>query len=321
MKDNKVIHLDDYVWYGFNRKGLHQKAPKGSGGVGFFVRRNILQQFKVHIADRSTEGILALMFTHKTSQLTICVTTGYLPPENSPWGRDAEFFYSNLLTLIYNLECDNFILCGDLNSRIGSLHDYVENVDDIPPRIVIDNHVNQHGRCLVDFLHKSKMCIINGRLNPTNNDYTSTSSRGTSVVDYIIVPQNTLSHFKNFNVKSCMSIVEDHNLFSLLNERSRIPDHAVLLVDLSTNIPAVSYETFDNSGTPVINPSVKYNYKIIPEEFLNNEKAKQFAHSILDQINVNNGNQEDFDFIYDNICSFINKIIYAVSLIMKCTLT
>ena len=88
--------------------------------------------------------ILALMFTHKTSQLTICVTTGYLPPENSPWGRDAEFFCSNLLTLIYNLECDNFILCGELNSRIGSLHDYVENVDDIPPRIVIDNHVNQH---------------------------------------------------------------------------------------------------------------------------------------------------------------------------------
>ena len=132
-----------------------------------------------------------------------------------------------------------------------------------------------------------------------------------SSIDYIIVPQNTLSHFKNFNVKSCMSIVEDHNLFSLLNERSRIPDHAVLLVDLSTNIQSVSYETSDNSGTPVINRSIKYNCKIIPEEFLNNEKAKQYAHSILDQINVNNGNQEDFDFIYDNICSFINNEMYT----------
>ena len=29
----------------------------------------------------------------------------------------------------------------------------------------------------------------------------------------------------------------------------------------------VSYETSDNSGTPVINRSIKYNCKIIPEEF------------------------------------------------------
>ena len=170
--------------------------------------------FKITVLSKEFEGILGLGLRHKfTKSLTVIISC-YLPSENSPYGRNADAFYSFLLNLIYTLDSDYMIICGDLNARIGPCEDFVNGIDNLPQRHFIDEHVNQHGRCLLDFLHESQFCVVNGRTDPVNNDFTSVTTRGTSVVDYMLVPQYILKQCKGFNVTSCSKIVEEHNHFN-----------------------------------------------------------------------------------------------------------
>ena len=133
------------------------------------------------------------MYNFKTDKtiFTFVVFTLYLPPENSPWGRDATSFYSHLLTQIYlHYDADAIILCGDFNSRIGNINDTNNCVDEIPPRLVVDNAQNQHGKAFIDFLNDSRCCVLNGRFGEESNTHTFLSTRGHSVVDYICVPHD-----------------------------------------------------------------------------------------------------------------------------------
>ena len=80
-------------------------------------------------------------------QLVYNIISGSLNPNihiNSPCGRDGELFYSHILSLMYNMEYENFIICGDLNSRIGNMSDYINDVDNVAPREILDKYVNQH---------------------------------------------------------------------------------------------------------------------------------------------------------------------------------
>ena len=43
--------VEGYRWFGHNRKGLHRKAVRGSGGVGVLVRDNVLVECGVKVLD------------------------------------------------------------------------------------------------------------------------------------------------------------------------------------------------------------------------------------------------------------------------------
>lgn len=137
------------------------------------------------VVDQSYEGILGVMFKNKQSGFELVVFTCYLPPENSPWGRDASRFYTHLLTQIYLLyDIYAIVICGDLNSRIGNVQDINNTVDNIPCRLVKDQTQNQHGNSFIEFLNDTRICILNGRYGDDSNNYTFQSSRGQSVVDF-----------------------------------------------------------------------------------------------------------------------------------------
>ena len=115
----------------------------------------------------------------------------YLPPENSPWGRNATDFYSYLLGQVYLLsDKDAIIICGDLISRTGEMSDIISDIDGIPRRTAVDKNVNQHGHTLTDFLIDSKMCVLNGRFDNNTDNFTSVSTRGRSPVDFVCDPHD-----------------------------------------------------------------------------------------------------------------------------------
>ena len=39
---DQILQIDGYPWYGQNRKNLHKNAKRGSGGVGFLIRSNLM---------------------------------------------------------------------------------------------------------------------------------------------------------------------------------------------------------------------------------------------------------------------------------------
>ena len=84
-------------------------------------------------------------------------------------------------------EIDMVILGRDFNARLGNMKDFIEGLDEIPPRTVIDETQNEHGKLFNDFLLQSKSCILNGRIEPLKDSFTSISHKGRSIVDYFVV--------------------------------------------------------------------------------------------------------------------------------------
>ena len=44
INDEKLV-IDGYEWYGHNRRDISTKAWSGSGGVGFLVKKELLQKY------------------------------------------------------------------------------------------------------------------------------------------------------------------------------------------------------------------------------------------------------------------------------------
>ena len=103
--------------------------------------------------------------------------------------------FGHLLSQIYlHNSVDCFFICGDMNSKTGNMIDYGEGVGhSSPPPVFLDPmSKNKHGECLIDFLIECKRCIVNGRVTPSVDNYTSVSTIGNVVVDYFAVPQDCL---------------------------------------------------------------------------------------------------------------------------------
>ncbi len=62
-------------------------------------------------------------------------------------------------------------MCGDFNSRIGDMADYIEGIDSISERHVVDFDINSYGDNLIEFHTDSSCCVVNGR-NSICDDFT-----------------------------------------------------------------------------------------------------------------------------------------------------
>ncbi|CAC5368340.1 unnamed protein product [Mytilus coruscus] len=117
-----------------------------------------------------------------------------------------------------------FYLCGDWNSLCGDMLDYIPGVDSLPERHVVDFKCNTYGSIFCDFLSDVSCCILNGR-NMTQNDFTCVSTRGSSVVDYCIVPYERLQHFEKFSVNRASTLVDTVNGIGKHDLKGIVPDH------------------------------------------------------------------------------------------------
>ena len=86
-----------------------------------------------------------LTLQHKVTgdNLTVCVC--YLPPLNSSSHVDAESFFVCLMTSICEYQNKwKMYICGDFNSRCGDMLDFIEGVDVVNDRNVIDVGINKY---------------------------------------------------------------------------------------------------------------------------------------------------------------------------------
>ena len=167
----------------------------------------------------------------------------YLPPENSFHGRDGDvvFNYINALFYQYQDESDILLLCGDINARIGNVNDVKEdfNVFTIASRLTCDNITNGHGKRFLDFLYDNDICVLNGRFGSESNNFTSTSTRGKAVVDYMVLPHDQLQFVNNFKIITMNEI--SSILKKYVTDKCKLPDHSILYfnVRMSYNINAM----------------------------------------------------------------------------------
>ena len=205
-------------------------------------------------------------------------------------------------------DIDMFIFCGDYNARISNNKDYVEQIDDLPERFGIDKNKNSHGDSLLEFLINNKVCIVNGRVMPENNDYTFVSSRGKSVVDYFIIPHVNLPRCIDFHVHTMTDIIDNFNLKHLISSTCKMPDHSLLLLTfnaLSTNA-TMSESVISGSVNNINHTNMrKYYYNESSDLFMNSEQFRKAVVDIIEHIETSRCSQDDIDNSYSDLCNVI----------------
>ena len=197
------------------------------------MKDDVLFDFNVTVLDDSNEDILWLKLSHKRLGYNLIACVCYLPPENSSRQVDVNAFFDTILTGVYNFQSiGKLFICGDLNSRCGAEDDFIVGVDDIVQRNIIDYKTNNYEHILIEFLINSNMCILNGR-NTVTNDFTSVSSKGTSVVDYCIVNHEDLSMFQDFHVLRVNDMLNASGAVGRSFVPTSLPDHSCLLWHIS----------------------------------------------------------------------------------------
>lgn len=211
LKENQQIAIPGYKWYGQNRSDLSRSAVRGSGGVGVLVSNTIGNQFKVTILDQHFEGILWLSFVDRETNDGFYLAVCYLPPQGSSRGDCSQEFFDTLTSQIFLFGNDNPIcICGDFNARVGQLNECpMDSI--VSNRPAVDNEKNMFGEVLISFLKDVGFCIVNGRVNSHGDGFTSVSIRGRAVVDYCLVPWNSLGMIKNFLVDYVSDLCEKLN--------------------------------------------------------------------------------------------------------------
>lgn len=272
--------------------------------------------------DKSHDGILALRFVNLYTEFSFICICAYLPPENSTWGRDASNFYSHILHLVYLYNDDDALfICGDLNSRFGDKQETNSEIDQLPDRIVLDKGTNLHGDVLHEFLLDGKLCILNGRLYPLNDNYTNVTAKGKSVVDYFIVPHDVFERCIDFNVIDCESFVNDRGLLNLVSERCKIPDHSIvtILADVGQNVHHNDIEfsplypqndrleesSSHHSG--INDVQVRYKLESIPENFLHSDLIRNAVVELIDKYSNRIQGQREVDEVYDSTCDVFRQ--------------
>ena len=98
---NNALVLPGYVWFGQNRRILHRRAVKGSGGVGFFVKDELAENHQVTVYDSTNEGILWLQLATNHNQVLLLAAVCYLSPANSSRPVSAPDYFNTLLSNVH----------------------------------------------------------------------------------------------------------------------------------------------------------------------------------------------------------------------------
>ncbi len=59
-----------------------------------------------------------------------------------------------------------------MNGKTGNLKDVIDDIDHLPSRTNIDHIVHGHGEAIINFATDCKLCFLDGRLNPENDNFT-----------------------------------------------------------------------------------------------------------------------------------------------------
>ena len=193
-----------------------------------FVRNEILQFYDVSVINSSIEDILWVQFRNKISSNCVNICVCYLSPEGSSRMVDPIEYFDHLLSQIYIYQEDGpFIILGDFNARCGNDVDFIEGVDEIVHRDIIDFTKNKYGDYFLDFLINSNCIMLNGR-SKKKNDCTSVSPKGLAVVDYAIVSHDCIHRCDSFEVIRAFDLFNTVGLEGCCDPDHNISDHSLL---------------------------------------------------------------------------------------------
>ena len=310
--DSEVITVNNYTYFGLNRKTRDKRALRNSGGIGILVKNNLCGLFQINDCYRWNDNVLGIKLESIDQTDCIIVYCVYMPPESSKYSVNNEELLNNLTIDIYlNHNADKVIICCDFNARVGSKLDTL-NDENICERKVIDHISNKQGDRLLTFVQDIKGCLVNGRITPESDDFTSCAShKGLAVVDYFITRQSDLATMTKMTVAGMSKLVEQADLEHLLSDRAHMPDHSLLTLSVELSL-AVTERLCENTlGSKTVKKGKIF--RTVGDEYMESGMAVRLLNNMLVELASMNKQQEDMDLCYDGLVNFLlDQAAYSV---------
>ena len=276
LKDDNEIFMPVYYFIGLNRK---TKNSRGSGGICILFKNKLKNLFYIETCLEINNDVIGIKITNRESGLFFNVYCIYLPPESSKYGQNNENILNELCIEMYRQsDSEAIYICGDFNARLGDKQDCAEM--DIPQRQVLDATMNSQGSLLLTFLNDICGCILNGRITPKHNNYTSTTSyRGCSVIDYHIARVTDLNSVIKMSVISCMELVDANKINYLINDNSKLPDHNLLTMEIE--LLCVLRDCLTDLNIRAKNQSRNAIYRKVGDNYMKSDTAERMLPLLL----------------------------------------
>ena len=230
------LSISGFQAFPSHRPKNNKKARRNSGGVILYIKESILHGVKV-IKDDTPDVVWAILdksYFGWKNDILLCLV--YIMPLNSSGRAHIENDILEQITLdISRFENDYesplFLIAGDLNARVSSELDYIENdtvkylplseeyIEDdaaFSIRSTADFAVNTQGRQLIEFCQMCNLRILNGRVGSDKNfpKKTCFAHNGSSTVDLMLGSPSLFKYFSNFVVHDPL-VYSDHAPISL----------------------------------------------------------------------------------------------------------
>ena len=241
--DSYEPQIDGFCYFHCQRSFMHPKARRPSGGIAVMIRDSLYKS-KVKVAKTSEHAIWLQI---KNMNQEIYIGGVYIPPQGSSINYNINYnldVYANLREdLAMFLDRTPYVsICGDLNSRIGQLHDFEIDIGGKDSELIRDlsnatynfsgenpdwsqrnrqskdKTVNSYGRDLLELCKASNIRVMNGFFNGNDTDkFTCFTPIGQSVVDYLLCSESMFNILKNFEILSKLAESDHTPLYFSFN--------------------------------------------------------------------------------------------------------
>ena len=132
------------------------------------------------------------------------------------------------------------------------------------------------------------------------------SAKGSSVVDYCILPHDDFHRYSDFTVTSTLDLI--NAVPELCQVASAgLPDHSLLTWKITISeleSPGYTHDFCDSAEF-----YDKLNLKEIPETFLHTNETRAYLNETIDKLGRGLRDQQDIGKIYSSWCDFIKTNI------------
>ena len=127
-------------------------------------------------------------------------------------------------------------------------------------------------------------------------------------------PYDHLYQIESFEIVPCGDFIDKHNLYGLVGDKCKIPDHSILFSTFrvhalsTTDSPEPTTESYvNNESSARIYNGRKFKVRSIPDTFLNDESSNLNLSQLIFEIEKCRNNQNDIDVTYEIMTNMISQ--------------
>ena len=194
-----VINMQNF--YGVQHPCSYASPIHPRGGCIMFIKDHLIKY--IEGVDTTFNDIITV---YMYNNVVFCGC--YIPPDDSKYYNDH--FVNLEIIAINTIEKEgNLIICGDLNSRIGS----ISQLNGLRYKSNPDKVINKHGQRLLEICKDHNLLLLNHLQTKSNSfpgDFTFHRNNLKSQNDWFIVSKNFLDNVISFSLKREYNTISDH---------------------------------------------------------------------------------------------------------------